>query len=466
MIMNKEKYEDFFIEIRKFKQEQNKQKQRGLNNYNLLTTVLKADDEVRLHSRMIRSLLDVNGEHYQHTLFLEIFLDILNLKDFELNIDSVKVYTEYHDIDIYITDGTKHIILENKIWAKDQPCQIIKYINIIKEENKEEENELKVDKSKIQIIEDIYVLYLTPNDNKKVPDEHHLDNGYISFSGNEEKLKECSLRSNTERLVENGLKNYQVKYKKITYKKEIKKWLVKSKYEVQNITNLNEAISQYIDVVDKINGKYEGKVKKMKELLLKNDNLKLAIELEQAITESKIEIQVKFWNILKKELLKYDYDFKFVNYDFNEMNITEECKKYYPKHKYYGLKYDIYNINEKNKLSFYIEIEDNIYYGLTFSESGVRREIAKKDIFSDISKLILDKNISKWDGTNMDKGQIWWLARKYPLNKLDFRNFNSDNIFTLVSEIVNSEDNVASIRKIAKDIDEILKETKKIIKQT
>ena len=459
--MDEQKYENFLDKVKKFKEVQEKQKQRGLNDYNLLTTVLKVDDEVRLHSRMIHSLLNINGSHYQNTLFLENFLEILELNDFQLNINNVKVYIEYHDIDIYITDGIKHIILENKIWAKDQPCQIIKYINIIKEEN-----ELVVDEGKIPTIEDMYVLYLTPN-NKKVSDEHKLNDGYIFFNGNEQKLEECSAKTNTKRLVKNGLKNYQVKYKKITYKYEIKKWLKECKDEVQNITNLNEAIQQYIDVVDKINGKYKGKVKRMKELLLKDNNLKLAIELEQAIIESKIEIQIKFWNILKKELSKCGYDFEFVNYQFKKVDISEECNSYYSsKNQFYGLKYDIYNIGENNKLSFFIEIEDNIYYGLTFIENSIRKDIAQKEIFSDISNLILDKNISNWNETSKEKNQKYWLSWKYPLNELNFKIFNSDNIFTLISEINKSDDSVISIKKIVNDIDEILKVTKETLNQS
>ena len=61
--------------MNKFKEKQQKQKERGLNDYNLLTTVLNEYDEVRLHSRVIGSLLDINGLHYQKELFLEKFME-------------------------------------------------------------------------------------------------------------------------------------------------------------------------------------------------------------------------------------------------------------------------------------------------------------------------------------------------------------------------------------------------------
>ena len=72
--MDEKDYEVFFKKIEKFKIEQQKQKQRGLNDFNLLSTVRKYHDEVYLHSTMIGALLDPNGLHYQDTLFLEKFL--------------------------------------------------------------------------------------------------------------------------------------------------------------------------------------------------------------------------------------------------------------------------------------------------------------------------------------------------------------------------------------------------------
>ena len=240
-----DKYINFFQSIKKFKNLRDKQRQRGLNDYNILTSVLRTSDEVRLHSRMIGSLLNPSGNHYQNSLFLEIFLEILNFKNFDIDLQNTNVYVEYKDIDLYITDGIKHLIIENKIWAEDQPCQIIKYINIIKNEF----NLAVDDKENIPRIDDIRVVYLTPRD-KNIPSEHILDNkSYISFNHElSSKLSECSKKENTKKYVPNGLKNYKVIYKKISYKKDILEWLYKSKFEVQNITNLNEAIKQYISV--------------------------------------------------------------------------------------------------------------------------------------------------------------------------------------------------------------------------
>lgn len=322
----REDYDHFFRKIEEIKEENNKQKQRGLNDYNLLTTVLEPHDEVRLHSRVIGSLLNPNGLHYQNTLFLEKFLGELKLDNFNMELNKISVEVEYQNIDLLVTDGLKHIIIENKIWAGDQPCQIIKYINIIKEKYN-----LNLDeKEDIPKIENIRVIYLTLR-NKDIPDEHSVcDDGYIYFSGSDDRLDECSKRDKTKELVPDGLKNYKVLFKKIGYKQEILDWLYKCQDEIQNITNLNEAIRQYIDVVKTILQVYDGKIKSLEKRLIEElkrdkhlveflENYTLyKCENNQSICEeidrAKNNFKSIFYKWLSKETNAYVIDFNDKNY--------------------------------------------------------------------------------------------------------------------------------------------------------
>ena len=81
--MSDEKYINFFEKIKLFKEEQKKQKQRGLNDYNMVNIVRKENAEVGMHSNVIYSLIDPNGLHYQDDLFLKIFIkDVLEINDF------------------------------------------------------------------------------------------------------------------------------------------------------------------------------------------------------------------------------------------------------------------------------------------------------------------------------------------------------------------------------------------------
>jgi len=269
--MNKPNYEAFFASLKEFKKLQNSQKQRGLNNYNLLTAVLSPSDEVRLHSRMIYSLLNPNGEHFQGTLFLEQFLKVLNIKDFDLNLGSCSVYKEYENIDLYITDGIKHIIIENKVHAGDQKNQIKRYLELIKKKNN------------TAGAADILVLYLTLEGQE--PSVYSL--GSLSIDGGK------VIKGDSE----------VAHYKSINYKTEIMTWLENCRHEVQNITNLNQAITAYQDVVKMINKEYKGKAMSLADYIKENEGAyAIALEVSKVIPEVRKSIADTYFDNVVSQL--------------------------------------------------------------------------------------------------------------------------------------------------------------------
>jgi hypothetical protein len=316
--MEEKEYGDFFQKIKDFKQIQNKQKQRGLNDYNILTTVLKPNDEVRVHSRMIGSFLDVNGKHYQDDLFLKEFLNCLNIKDYD-TLNS-KIHNEYENIDLYLTDGNKHIIIENKIWAQDQKAQIQRYIELIKKENKNLDDA------------DLYVIYLSID--RKQPSRYSLGEYIIedNYILNQEKEKIAIFKS-------------------VHYKNDILNWLNKCQNEVQNITNLNIAIEQYKDVVKIITGKYKPKAKQIYQYILENEGLfkeaqkfyhenenkynqlsNIEKEAYQAYEKAREEIADEFFlkklpNYLKDKFPKLNIEVKFNEKDYKyKIVVTNHSK--------------------------------------------------------------------------------------------------------------------------------------------
>ena len=82
-------------------------------------------------------------------MFLDLFLEKCGLAYF-LDTSNTSVFAEYKSIDLYLTDGNNHIIIENKIWAGDQHKQIKRYIETIKKENKD-----------IDLTENLVVIYLS-----------------------------------------------------------------------------------------------------------------------------------------------------------------------------------------------------------------------------------------------------------------------------------------------------------------
>ena len=219
----KEDFEKLFIAIGKgymaAKAEADRQRAMGKHDYNIFTLFHDFSDEVNLHSNFIASLLDPNGDHYKNDLFLKLFLETCGIDDFSIDTSTATVFKEFKHIDIYISDGKKHIILENKVYAKDQPTQIARYIKAIKKEGAEDE--------------DIYVLYLHPDG--KLPDDQSFGDYHAKLLG----------------------ENPSIKFKVINYNKEILEWIDKCKNEVSNITDLNVFLSQYKDVIEMIYDRYK-----------------------------------------------------------------------------------------------------------------------------------------------------------------------------------------------------------------
>lgn len=245
-------YEQVFEKFKEFFDKENERKQRE-NDYNPLLVIRSASDEVRLHSRMLHSLLDPQGKHYQKALFLEPFLEILNLQGFDIDASRARVFIEYKHIDLYISDGERHIIIENKVYTGDGEKQIERYIEQLLNEHIGCEN--------------IAVAYLSVDENDPSPNS----------------LGEWKKKG--EMLAKDGK---QIRYKNITYKDGIIKWIENCQEKVKNITNLYASFEFYKKCVEQIT---KGKKMNLEEFLLENDEfIAVAAEIQRANLE---EISIK-----------------------------------------------------------------------------------------------------------------------------------------------------------------------------
>ncbi|RDU65306.1 PD-(D/E)XK nuclease family protein, partial [Helicobacter equorum] len=112
-------YREFFERVKGFLEQAEIHKRRGNNDFNPYLEMWSGSNEVKLHSALISGFLNPLGNHYQGDVFLETFLDSISLKKWFGNTRNARVYKEYKNIDVYITNGERHIIVENKIWAGD-----------------------------------------------------------------------------------------------------------------------------------------------------------------------------------------------------------------------------------------------------------------------------------------------------------------------------------------------------------
>lgn len=353
--MNKKELQLLKEKIEEFKIEQQKQKVRGLNNYNIMNILRKPYEEVGLHSNFIYSLLDINGEHFQEDLFVNIFIkEVLKISNFGkvIEVKQEELTTQNRRIDFTIKSKKYYIGIEMKIYAKDQKHQIYDYYQDLKSKSKNKE------------IVQIY---------------------YLTLNGKE--ASKDSYKNNGE----------EVSYKKISFQKDILNWLKKSKYEVQNITNLNNAIGYYIEVIEKLIGTYKNKIMKLEDLFLSNkklfqiaqefyieNNITNNLEKEICIAYEKARERLTeqfFEKVLLDEIIKLDYKVTFNNEQCSYKIIIEKNNKklilgsenystnndYYEFNKNkaytkYRYRYDPKTINDfidKSALNYYIDLIKN-----------------------------------------------------------------------------------------------------------
>ena len=377
----KEDFEELFTAMSKgymtAKAEADRQRAMGKHDYNIFTLFHKFSDEVNLHSNFIASLLDPNGDHYKGDLFLKIFLETCGIDDFGIDTSMATVFKEFKHIDIHISDGKKHIILENKVYAKDQPTQIARYINTIKKEGAKDE--------------DIYVLYLHPDG--ELPKEYSLD----KYKPYNTKLKKD---------------DSSINFKVITYEDQILSWIDRCKNEVSNLTDLNIFLSQYKNVIEMIYNRYK-----------RIDNMEKAdlVEIFKENYAAVSEIVSNYEQVRRKII---DEFFK---------NLSKELKELYPEENSYKVGGEDVVLN---KYCQPIKIESENWklfnFAIEFTGANLTKPImgfVKKDKTIDLSKI---DNNKKSDDFWIESKEISGDICKSIVTK-DFENILLKNIKDFIS---------------------------------
>ena len=249
--------------------------------YNIFDILNLSSSEVRLHSAFIANLLDRNATHGMGDAFLKSFIEIV-LPDFSetFDISSSKVYVEYVIDIISISDNEhggrldilvkneKHqaIIIENKIYAGDQPLQLRRYYNYAK-------------------------------DAKYKPSEFRIL--YLTLDGHE-----ASKESTGDK------KPY---YSAISYRIHIINWLKRCVEIAACQPLVRETIRQYIVNLEQLlNMMGESNQNAMIETLVKEDNLSAALSIIDAGDVIKSRIRKDFIeNRLKAIAEKYGFQMEY-----------------------------------------------------------------------------------------------------------------------------------------------------------
>ncbi len=277
------------------KTQQEERRKRG-EYFNIFKVLGLSTSEVRLHSAFLAELLNPNGSHGMGDSFLKSFLGTV-IPDFEsvfettsseviveYVIDNISMPDEEHGgrIDILIRNNSHQaIIIENKIYAEDQPSQLRRYFNYAKDEGYGDA--------------DFHLLYLT------------LD-GHDASSD--------SLRDKY---------NDKVPYTTISYKEHILSWL-KRCTEIAALQPLvRETIRQYIiNLSQLLNIMEESNKNAIIETLTKSENLSAALNIIDVSNDLKVRIRQDFIENRIKKLAGRDQFQLIMTYEKDALYLTKD----------------------------------------------------------------------------------------------------------------------------------------------
>lgn len=259
-------------------------------HYNVFDILGKRSDELS-HSLIISNLLNTKGKHGQKDLFLKLFIEIIQPKflsnkvkeDFFKNFNTLasiaiteKFVGEVIDdeggrIDIIITQGSNNIIIENKIYARDQKSQLLRYYNFDK---------------------NAPIIYLT--------------------------LEGKDASENSKKFIENGQE-----YICISYENEIIIWIEKCIEKVANKPIIRETLIQYLNLINSITNQSTNNImsEEIKELIKRD--FASASEIVKNYDEVKNDICNKIRDttleILKSKLI-HKYEITYAGSSVSEKN--------------------------------------------------------------------------------------------------------------------------------------------------
>lgn len=389
--------------------------------YNLFRVIDMTSNETSVHSAFIADLLTPQGMHQMETIFLELFAKQF-LCDMDFLVEGAKVEREKYigatttetggRLDIIITDIKGNaVIIENKIYASDQENQLIRYYNYA------------------QKLHSKYKLF------------------YLSLDGivhNEAKT------ATSENISLKEKKDYHT----ISYSKDILEWLEKCREKVVNKPLIREGISHYINLIKYLTNQTLSKEMEqdLKEIIIKNPAyIKNLGVIKEAITLSEIELQKKFWRLLKEKMQEQQFpviEDKTYRYVFDEKE--DRISGFYagkPNNKRYGFEFAVAS-STTEEIRYAVRIDEPMVYGFFITrEQGKERKISGRAEYEFLRKQISDANL----GYVPDKAG-YYLGEKNLTPNIRFKTLDSDTLERLAT----IEETVSGIvESICRDITKV-----------
>ena len=369
------------------------------SDFNIFSQLLNPYDEVNLHSKLIYSILNDCKFKKEFVLSFLKTTDIISADDVSPNdfkiidVEREKIFSNGR-LDLFISCKVKDknyvIIIENKIFARDQYEQIDRYIEFA--------NNYQADIKKI--------FYLTLLGN--APSEDSASN-----------LDQVNL---------------------ISYDNEILTWIENCIKISAREPALREVI-QYADLLEKITGKDVDYTMDVKNFLLESpENFNMANSIQPAIIDAKTNLQMRFWTKLENSLDEMLKNFPDLNYrkadrdeDLGPVNpwYSETIiKNFYHKAKktsYYGIIYSLGQVKDIGELFLKFEYDRNwyLYYGLRLQIKNINTESKSYELLK--NKLISsDYKFSDW--------WFGWKSIKANEKDINFTDMDPDLVCILMDD--------------------------------
>lgn len=223
--------------------------------FNLFSVLRSSSDEVHLHSRFLAFLLNPKASHNCGAELLQHFLSTMEIEGFDVT--NATVQTEYQNIDVLIRNPAgQAIIIENKIYAADQPEQLARYYQRMVNEG----------------CKQIWTLYLTLNGRE--PEEH---------SGQDLDVLQAS------------------------YETHIIDWLTLCIQSVAREAGVRESVFQYTDLLRKLTHTDQGSIymEELKSAILKDENIFLIADINRAFNRVVIDFHSRLWESIEAYQAKH-----------------------------------------------------------------------------------------------------------------------------------------------------------------
>jgi hypothetical protein len=270
-------------------------------NFNIFSVMNMEHDEVYTHSAIIGELLNPSGSHGQGAVFLDLFVG--NIKE-SFNSDENKIELDYFGklindkicertisignnwdnvtggrIDLIVEDSKQILIIENKIYAIDQPYQLIRYKNY----------------AETKSFKNSFLFYLTLDGKDLQEQETPYIQNDIEIIGSNFKYDKKREYDNF-RIENKGVNNiHHCLYYPISFKKDIKNWIEKCLEKTHSLPIIRETLVQYLNLIKKLTNRTTNNIKTMEILEILKNNVLQSFEISRSIEPLKSKLYYDFF---------------------------------------------------------------------------------------------------------------------------------------------------------------------------